>query len=198
MAGNSTFPIFQIPQSFEPTIPAPIDSRFRISSNLLTDVNSQMPIGVRYPGLIVWVDKRYADASNSSSTQFDGEHFVFKPDYSQPDPYATTVLKFEPLNEVANLGLKSFKTIIPVANPGQINIAHGLASTELSLLASSYDPVSNSSRPVLLDWSFDETNRDGINPDNKSSYAINSRFHAIILDVRITIPKLTLVIVSKI
>ncbi|BBI90423.1 hypothetical protein HYO65_gp031 [Tenacibaculum phage PTm1] len=52
--GNSTVARFDYPLIFNITQPAPIDSRFTISS--VSNLATELPSGVRYKGLIVWVE----------------------------------------------------------------------------------------------------------------------------------------------
>lgn len=54
MAGNTTVPKFESPQVFDITVPGPIDTRYKITS--LSAVSTELPLGVRYTGLMCWVD----------------------------------------------------------------------------------------------------------------------------------------------
>lgn len=51
--GNSLQPRFEYAQIFDIRVPAPIDSRMTISS--ISNVDTELPIAVRFIGLLVWV-----------------------------------------------------------------------------------------------------------------------------------------------
>lgn len=74
MSGSSTQPRFENPQIYEITVPGPIDSRLTISS--LANLGTELPVGVRYPGLLVWVENSDIDGNGVVDTG-RGEFYAF-------------------------------------------------------------------------------------------------------------------------
>lgn len=107
MSGSGTQPKFEVPQSFDITIDAPIDARERVSS--LASIDTELVVGVRYLGMKVWIE----DIK---------EYYYFPNDVNTPEPYSS-----------GGSGAKYVASINVVSNT-PLAIQHDLGTENISVV----------------------------------------------------------------
>ncbi len=198
MAGNSTLPKFGIPQSYDVTIAAPLDTRLTTDSDLTSQISVQIPVGIRYAGLLVWLNYRYADIGNPASLRTDGEYMYFRPDYSQLDPFLPANLILTPLIGGAGLGLATFKTTISsIAANTPVQIFHALRTTNLLVTMTSFNIGTGAMKFILPEWVYDDTNINLSDVTNVTNYSINSKYHAIFVSSKVLLNNVTITITAR-
>lgn len=201
MAGNSTLPKLETPQSYEVTIPAPIDTRITQDDNLTASINAQMPVGVRYPGLLFWVNYLYADANDSNSDRQDGAFCYYRPDYLAAEPFESANLILTELSSGGQVtqGISGYRTEIGIlsAATGELTVLHNLGTDDIVVSAYFKDVGTSAAEVFQLDWNFDNTNIDLGDESNNTDYNINSKYHAIKINSTVILNFVNIVIIAK-
>lgn len=199
MAGNSTAPKFEIPQSYELTVAAPIDTRYTADSNLTSVLATQVPVSVRYAGLLVWVNRIYNDPDNEMSSYSEGGYIYFKPNYEVAEPYKSDELIPTVFSGSGSSQSNVFTSEIKnIAADGQDTVVmHNLGVDNITVQASIWvdDSVM---QPIELDWEHDNSTLSETSPNDSTSYFTNSRFHAIRFRTRLPIDNLRLLITGAV
>lgn len=139
MSGSSTIPALEIAQGYSLTVPGPIDDRTIISE--VANIAAELPAGVRYPGLLVWVEN--ADIDGDDVLDNHGAFYLFNNGILDTD--FISLRTYVNGSGVSNTAI-SYVYSIPIPPSTVTQLAHNLSSENLQVEL--YDENTS----ALIDW----------------------------------------------